>query len=422
MKIDTLEPGLLPVFRLLSGSELLVLLVILRLQSRTMDKPPDWDWYSIWVSLIFPAAVLLMLLSFAWFQEKLGDNYLIATLMTASIGPIIAQYLINHSRLSPGFLYDVTASAWQSVMILFVPLIITAWQYQYRQVVAYVFATSLASLGLELIALNIPSDEKLSFLGVLFIRTLFFLVLGYMITRLLKAQREQRSALAHANAQLVHYSTTLEELTISRERNRLARELHDTLAHTLSSQTVQLEAIKTLLKTDPENTQYMVEQTLQNARQGLSETRRAIQALRATPLEDLGLFLALRNLGEDAASRAGILFESKLPDSLTTLSPDVEQAIYRIAQEAFENAIRHSNAKLLVMEVKSSKNFFEMIIKDDGVGFVSEKVGRDHHFGLEGMYARAERINAQMEIQSSIDDGTAIRFLLGERDDSSVDM
>ncbi|MBU1880351.1 MAG: hypothetical protein KJ734_15505, partial [Chloroflexi bacterium] len=88
-------------------------------------------------------------------------------------------------------------------------------------------------------------------------------------------------------------SRLMREQAILQERTRLARELHDTLAHTLSGVTVQLEAVRVSLDSDPATAQTLLDQSLTTTRTGLTETRRALQALRASPLEDLGLALAL---------------------------------------------------------------------------------------------------------------------------------
>ena len=87
--------------------------------------------------------------------------------------------------------------------------------------------------------------------GVIVNRIVIFIIIGFMITRLMKTQREQRAALLQSNVKLTHYATTLEQLAISQERNRLARELHDTLAHTLSGLAVQLDAVSTLWDDPP---------------------------------------------------------------------------------------------------------------------------------------------------------------------------
>ncbi len=182
--------------------------------------------------------------------------------------------------------------------VLFVALVLTAWQYRWPVVVLFSVGINLFSLGLHVLFQR-PGDAYLHApLTISLIQAVSFLVVGYFINVLVTRLQQQQAALEQANARLVDYAGTLEELTLSRERNRLARELHDTLAHTLSALSVQLETAKAYWKVDPAAAQSMLDTALQATRAGLQETRRALKALRATPLEDLGLLLALRELAE----------------------------------------------------------------------------------------------------------------------------
>src|SRR5262249_44816572 len=160
---------------------------------------------------------------------------------------------------------------------------------------------------------------------------LLFLLIGYIITNLRKAQREKEQALVAANAKLTDYAAAIEQLAVSRERNRLARDMHDTLAHTLSAVSVQLEAADSIWQSSPQEAHRLMEESLASARNGLGETRRALRALRSSPLDDLGLALALRDLAEATAERAGWQLDLQLADDLN-LPPELEQNIYLIAQ------------------------------------------------------------------------------------------
>src|SRR5262249_42461360 len=150
----------------------------------------------------------------------------------------------------------------------------------------------------------------------LVVQTLIFLLVGQMIVKLMNVQREQRQRLSEANARLALYASTLEQLTISRERNRLARELHDVLAHTLSGVAVELEGLRTMMRLDVERANALLNHSLQAIREGLSESRRALKELRAKPLEDLGLALAVRTLAESYATRCDFALELSIDPEL----------------------------------------------------------------------------------------------------------
>jgi signal transduction histidine kinase len=220
--------------------------------------------------------------------------------------------------------------------------------------------------------------------------------------------RRQRQALESANRKLASYLSSLETLTVIRERNRLARELHDTIAHTLSGIAVELEAVDSLWDRDRDRARGMLGHSLQATRSGLTETRRSIQSLRATPVEDLGLAQALRQYAESAAGSAGMHLEPSFPPALAGLPPEVEQCFYRIGQEGLENAVRHSNAKTLRLSLDGSNAELRMEIRDDGIGFDPQDPPPGSHFGLQGMHERAELIQADLAVESRKGDGTRL--------------
>jgi signal transduction histidine kinase len=247
----------------------------------------------------------------------------------------------------------------------------------------------------------------------------------------------QREELDKANRTLVRYAATLEQLSISQERNRLARELHDTLAHTLSALAVQLDAMATVWVQMPPKAQTMLQRALAMTRTGLDDTRRALGALRATPLKDMGLALAVSQLVEEAAMRGGLSLTLDVPSSLTGLAPEVEQCYYRVAQEAIENVLKHAGASSLYVSLLESRGDREagsllLEVIDDGRGFSVEtwqaeflagEQGRQGQaplqhtskFGIRGMQERAALIGATFEIKSAPGQGTTIRLYGGEQ-------
>jgi signal transduction histidine kinase len=234
-------------------------------------------------------------------------------------------------------------------------------------------------------------------------------VVGYFISTLIQRLRQQQDALAYANARLTAYTTTLEELTISRERNRMARELHDTLAHTLSGLSVHLEMMRAYWEIDPTAIRPMLDTSLATTRSGLQETRRALKHLRASPLDDLGLVLALRQVATEAAERAHVQLDLVLPPQLPPLSAAVEQCFYRVAQEATANVAHHANASRLSVELALHNNAVLLRVCDDGCGFVPEQNVSAGHFGLAGMRERAELIGGKLTVTSQPGKGTTVQ-------------
>src|SRR5262249_53505612 len=193
----------------------------------------------------------------------------------------------------------------------------------------------------------------------------FFVPVGYAVARFVDGLRRQRQAVAEANARLTHYAATLEELAISRERNRLSHELHDTLAHGLSSRAVQLAAMRAFWDGRPAAARAMLADALAEPRTGLREARRAIAALRASPVEDLGLVRAVRELAASAAARGGLELELRVAESIPGLTEEAEHAVYRVAAEALTNVVRHAAAKHLTVELEGSDPSVKLLVADD---------------------------------------------------------
>jgi signal transduction histidine kinase len=242
---------------------------------------------------------------------------------------------------------------------------------------------------------------------VTLVRSVSFLVVGYFISQLMQQIRFQQDELAQKNAHLTDYADTLERLTISRERNRVARELHDTLAHTMSGLSVQLETTKTYLGINPEVAGTLLEKALVITREGLDEIRRALKALRARPLDDLGFIQAVRQLCESAAERGNLEMDLVLPEQVE-LPPGVEQNIYRIAQEAIENVVQHANAKHLWVRLLINQGNLSLTIRDDGLGLTPTEAS--DHFGLSGMRERAQLLGAGLTVESHLGQGTTIQL------------
>jgi signal transduction histidine kinase len=339
-------------------------------------------------------------------QKSLGRTFYPLLIILLSAAPILINVLIV-PRFPNGPLANAEGMALRQLPILFIVLALVAWQYELGHVILFSLAT--ATLELFLVFIAIPRNQPwlvLSFIAI--IRTISFIAVGVFISLLMKQLREQQEALRQANANLTHYAATLEQLTVSRERNRLARELHDTLAHSLTALSVTLETIKAYFDLDPAKTRTLIDGALTSTRAGIDETRRALRALRASPLEDMGLPLALQRAAESAAARANLTLQLNLTPALPSLSPDVEQSIYRIAQEALENACHHAQAKTLRVHLTHTPPHTTLTVEDDGTGFDLHAQKRTGHFGLVGMQERAELVGGRLGIESEKGRGTRV--------------
>jgi signal transduction histidine kinase len=376
------------------------------------------------------AAVFLGLAYWDGLQRWLKNLYLPLMLVLIAGLPLVVNHLMQTGPRI-GNLSNPEGMALRQLPVLFVALVITAWQYGSAGVIFFSGCTALVELLMVVLVAPllvfvagmppappqrfspVPFSSVDVFIFLALVRTVSFAVVGVFISQLMGRLRLQQESLADANARLTHYASTLESLTVSRERNRMAHELHDTLAHSLTALSVQLETVKAYWSVDRRKSRQLLDQSLTATRSGLEETRRALKSLRATPLEELGLRLALCQLAESAAARGNLNLELALPELLPSLPPDVEQCLYRIAQEAIENAITHAHAKSLSLSLSQGERIIVLTVRDDGAGFDPVQAEKAGHFGLLGMRERAAMAGGEVNVESSRGKGTTVTLTIG---------
>jgi len=359
------------------------------------------------------AVCFLLITSVPFVQRKMGRAFLPFIIFLCLIPPMVNSVLVV-SLLPRGPTLMVEGIALRTAPITAIALILMVWQYRFRVTAAVLLGTAAvrAVYLLFQIGPGLPAFYP-SFLITL-IYPASYLTIGYVMSRLIHQLHTQQRALHESNKQLAHYASTLEQLSTSRERNRIARELHDVLAHTLSGLSVQLESVKAYWDVDPKASLTMVERSLEVTRRGLEETRRALKALRASPLEDLGLALAIVQMSQETATRGNLRLDLAMPATLHPLSPDVEQGIYRITQEALANVLHHAQANCLQVFMQQAGEHLTLKIVDDGKGFDPTRKKKDDsgHFGLVGMKERALLIGGRITIESVLGRGTSIILTL----------
>ncbi len=345
-------------------------------------------------------------LSWSWLERKLGGYYLPLALIAATALPLFSNliYLADPQETAQ---LTITRS-WLLFPILAVPLVIIAWQYHFRYVLAFILLTSLIEITILFSRLETINFQTLPILGVPLIRAFAFGIIGHIVNHLITTQRAQEQKLLAANLKLSEYAAMVDQLATSRERNRLARELHDTIAHTLSGLTVNLEAIKILLGDGQTPVKEKIDRALENTRMGLTDTRRALRDLRAKQVEDLGLKLALENLCLQAAHRGDFDYQLVLPDMPLEMPSQIEQAFYRIAQESLENIIKHARASQISVRLSQQGDLYTLNIEDNGSGFDPARVSSQDGWGIQGMRERAQENGCRLEIQSAPGRGTCV--------------
>jgi len=365
--------------------------------------------FSYYIANSAAAALFIILAYWKWGFRKLGKGMVVGLILLISVLPIVMNHFIA-PRMPPGPMANAEGMALRLLPVLFIGLVLTAWQYRFAETVLYTIGIAFLEMVIVLVLVKGRIQALQLFALINLVRTASFLAIGFFITRMVALIRQQQHNLRLTNAKLTQYTHVLEDLTVSRERNRMARELHDTLAHSLTALSVQLETVKAFWSIDPKKAQQLLDRSLEITREGTEETRRALKSLRASPLEDLGFGLAVKQLVFSAADRTGLKTVVCIPDEVNLLSKDEQQVVYRVAQEAIENVIKHADASQIEISMDEDENEFEMSIRDDGIG-CEEEIKADG-FGILGMRERANLIGGDLDVQSQKGEGCTVTFRL----------
>jgi len=226
----------------------------------------------------------------------------------------------------------------------------------------------------------------------------------------------QRARISAEHTQAATRLATIEE------RNRLAREIHDTLAQGMAAITLQLETADALASSNPERAQDAIRRALGLARKNLEEARRSVVDLRAASLQDRTLPEALEALTQETAQEGIEIDYHYVPaNEFPLLSPRLEAGVYRIAQEALSNAYKHAQAKHILLSLIIENDELCLYVQDDGCGFLPDEVtqvtnsltsARVEHFGLTGMSERVKLLGGTLCISSEPGAGTCVAACL----------
>ncbi len=408
------EPGLVRAFRYYTFIALgyyAILILYTLVQTGQGVASVQVQWYLNFACNL----TLFVYLSLPGLKSWLGRYYLPLAFSLSAGVPVLSNLVLLAPHMPS--LQLIVDPIWLIFPNLLVTVVLIAWQYSFISVLVFTVGAAFIEEIVVYPLVGRIDFETLPLLGLPVVRAFAIGLVGQIVSRMVAVQRAQRRELIRANVRLSQHAATLEQLTLSRERNRLARELHDTLAHTLSGQAVNLEAIKLSLEPGQTEVAAMIDQALKTTRDGLHEVRRAVKDLRSQPLEDLGLALAIRNLALEAAARADFLLRLEIADPLPRLDPEVEHAIYRIAQEALANAVEHANARKVTLRLGVANGMLCLTVTDDGAGADLGLVDTASSHGLLGMKERAMMVKGKLDVESTPGMGTSVNFSLAAPND-----
>ena len=278
-----------------------------------------------------------------------------------------------------------------------------------RKAITWVTVFSIAIIIGQLTQFEFPNGLPFTFL---YLAGLFF-VASFSTTMLRTNEARIQSdqlldELKQAHSQLQSYAGQAEELATAKERNRLARELHDSVAQTLYGLTLQAEAAARELKTgQTDKAAEQLREIRDSAQQSLQETRLLIFELRPPILEQEGLVAALRARLESVESRSGVKTQIQL-QALKQLPAKIEAGLYGISNEALNNILKHAHANQIKVALTQESNTIVLEIQDNGVGFDIDSAEAKSGMGLKGMQERVEQFGGRLQIQSN-ESGTTVR-------------
>ncbi len=243
------------------------------------------------------------------------------------------------------------------------------------------------------------------------------MVISLLYRRQVTAREEAQelvTELAAANRQISAYAQEVEQLTLAQERQRMARELHDTLAQGVAGMIMQLEAANAHLTAGrPDRAQAIVQESMDRARTTLAEARAAIDDLRSreTP-RPFGQQLA--TLCRDWQAETGIACDCRIEaeTAVASLTTGQQEHIERIVSEALTNVARHAQATAVTLHLYQMDNRLHLTISDNGHGFDPDAVPDQGHYGLRGLRERVRLLDGTVTIEAAPGRGTTIQVSL----------
>ncbi|MBW4536665.1 MAG: sensor histidine kinase [Pleurocapsa minor HA4230-MV1] len=242
--------------------------------------------------------------------------------------------------------------------------------------------------------MHIVAETLVFGLGVFFV---------LQLTNRILSERQMRQKLAQANEQLQEYSQKIEELATVQERNRIARDIHDSLGHALTSLNIQMQTAVKLWEKEPAQAHSFLTQAQSLGKRAMQEVRKSISTLREDDQEEQPLEVRIESLVDDLRKGTGLSISTNIC-RCDRVSTPVAETIYRIVQEALTNIFKYAEATEVTIELKSTSEELSLSVKDNGKGFDPQQ--KRSGFGLRGMQERISSVNGQFKLITSARKGS----------------
>ncbi|WP_456277029.1 sensor histidine kinase [Bacillus sp. AK128] len=370
------------------------------------------DWFVVGLRFFF-TFLIGNLYIYKYTEESLLGLVITLSILAYAVPQLF--YLPNHIRPRLFIITEILLSGGYTLfLIIYFQNDLNGVSYFYIPILVIGYVSTKKSLywvipiclGIFPIAVTYLLDLDTMYHVNLVINLAMFGVFGYSFGVFLRQKNKLSvvlTTLEEKNRELEHYIGQVERVTLLEERNRMSRELHDTVGHSLTASIVAMEAVQTLLNRDLEAANQRLSELINYSRSNLDKFRQTVHDMAMNELK-LSLEQLLQQTAEEFSNQTGTSVTVST-ESVTSYIPEsVKLALLRCMQESLTNAKKHGNASEVFIELKIKENFLILTVQDNGSG--SDHV--EDGFGIEGMRERIETLRGGFHITSKLGKGTAV--------------
>jgi signal transduction histidine kinase len=322
-------------------------------------------------------------------------SYFVVQLITGNL----VLYLGDADGFNAMILLPITAHS--------VVLLPEAWRYVVNGAMALAYGTVLWLMTGSV-------DDILATLPIFAAGQVFVLIFTQMTLSEVKSRKEVQQLaeeLSEANQQLREYAAQVEMLAVEKERNRLAREIHDGIGHHLTAANMQAKAARAVLRSDPAQSEQLLANVEHLTQRALLDVRQSVSALRENQFESANLVEQLQAAAQ-TAKNTGLAVDLTVQGQERSLSPEVRLTILRAVQEGISNTLKHARASCLAVTLDfDDPAWVRLDMCDDGVGSETQVGG----YGLIGMRERVNLLDGTLRINTSQGSGFEIEIRIPEK-------
>ncbi|QIB27272.1 sensor histidine kinase [Caloranaerobacter azorensis] len=322
-------------------------------------------------------------------RRKLCNKY--STLFMSFFIDILLIFLLEYNSR---FLINYFLHSFYIVIILEASLTLKRDRSLIVGIVA-VLISLIKSIMLIYYKSNLANISEMAFFALINILTL-------IVTNFAQYNKEEKEKkellykeLLKAHKKLKEYSDRVERLTIIEERNRIARDIHDTLGHKMTALIMQLEMSSYMIDENPEKAKQLIEEAKKQAREGLLSIRKVVETLRINDDISQGIDF-IKQMADEFSKKTGTDIKFKIKGNQIKIPSNINTVLYRIIQESLTNAVRHGKATKINIEIVFKENSVNFCIRDNGIGVDNIKEG----YGLKGIRERVEHFNGKVKFES----------------------